>query len=244
MVIVKRLVGGFVPESFSAAELTAIPYVISQPRFDTYLRAENNDARAALALYRWNLELSAAFFMPLQICEVAIRNASAEAIEAEHGDQWPWLQGFRYTLPVPAGGFKPRNELARVANSHSTIGQVIAELKFMFWQYSFTSGQEARLWVPHLRNVLPHLPTGEIPATRQRVHDEIEAVRGLRNRIAHHEPIFTRDISSEYRRVINLIEWRSPATASWVDRTQTVTEVLARRPRSNFGGMPMSYPVR
>lgn len=84
---VKRSVGGFVPDSFDAAELTAIPYVISQPRFETYLRAEKNDPRAALALYRWNLELSAAFFMPLQICEVAIRNAAAEAIAAEHGDR-------------------------------------------------------------------------------------------------------------------------------------------------------------
>ncbi len=232
------------PDSFDAAELTAIPYVISQPRFETYLRAENNDPRAALALYRWNLELSAAFFMPLQICEVAIRNAAAEAIEAEHGDRWPWLQGFRYTLPAPGRGFKPRNELAKVAASHATIGQVIAELKFMFWQYTFTAGQEGRLWVPHLRTVLPHAPADAIPTIRQRIHDEIEAVRGLRNRIAHHEPIFTRDISTEYRRIIKLIEWRSPATASWVDRTQIVTEVLARRPRSTFGGAPIPYPVR
>lgn len=145
---------------------------------------------------------------------------------------------------MPGRGFKPRNELAKVAASHATVGQVIAELKFMFWQYTFTAGQEGRLWAPHLRTVLPHAPADPIPTIGQRIHDEIEAVRGLRNRIAHHEPIFTRDISTEYRRIIDLIEWRSSTTASWVDRTQTVTEVLARRPRSTFGGIPIPYPVR
>lgn len=232
------------PDSFSAAELTAIPYVISQPRFLTYLLAENNDTRAALALYRWNLELSAAFFMPLQICEVAIRNAAAEAIEAEHGNRWPWVPGFKYTLPVPRYGFNPRRELESVARSHTTVGQVIAGLKFVFWQYAFTSGLEGRLWAPHLSTVLPNLPAGTVSTTRQRIHDDINEVRELRNRIAHHEPIFTRDISSEYRRILNLIEWRSPATASWVDNTQIVTDVLARRPRSTFGGVPIPYPVQ
>lgn len=232
------------PDTFSAAELTAIAYVISKPRFETYLRAENNHARAALALYRWNLELSAAFFLPLQICEVAIRNAAAEAIEAEHGDRWPWLKGFRYTLPVRKRGFNPRSELEHVARTHTTVGQVIAELRFVFWQYTFTAGQEQRLWVPHLRTVLPNLPQGPVSSIRQRIHDDIEAVRGLRNRIAHHEPIFTRSISRDYGRIIEMIGWRSAEAASWVDRTQTVTEILARRPRSMVGSVAIPYPVR
>jgi hypothetical protein len=232
------------PDGFTAEELIAIPYVISQPRFSTYLRVEQDHTPSALALYRWNLQISAAFFMPLQICEVAIRNATAEAIEAEFGDKWPWTKGFSLTLPVPKRGFKPRDELANVARKYTTVGQVIPELKFAFWQYMFTSGQETRLWDPHLRSVLPHLPAGSVSTVRQKVHDDIDAIREFRNRIAHHEPIFARNIGEEYQRIMSLIAWRSPETANWVDRTQTVTEVLARRPRASVDGVTAHYPVR
>lgn len=58
--------------SFSANEIAELPRVISTPRFATYLQATGGDAKAALSLYLWNLEISAAFLVPLQLCEVAI----------------------------------------------------------------------------------------------------------------------------------------------------------------------------
>jgi hypothetical protein len=66
---------------FTPAELHDLPGVISAPRFATYLQATGNDRARALALYEWNLDLSAAFIVPLQICEIAVRNGVAEAIE-------------------------------------------------------------------------------------------------------------------------------------------------------------------
>lgn len=232
------------PDDFRPAEIVDLPLIISQPRFSTYLRAENNDLNAALALYRWNLQLSAAFLIPLQICEVAIRNAVAETLEATYGPQWPWLKGFSLTLPVPKYGFRPRDELSKATTRHTAAGQVVADLKFVFWQYLFTSGQEARLWVPHLRTVFPNLPNSSISHGRQRIYDDVDSIRVFRNRIAHHEPIFARNIGADYERILSLIAWRSLATAEWVDRTQTVTEILARRPRPAIGRIRFQYPIR
>jgi len=82
------------PVAFTPAELHELPNVISGPRFATYLQATGNDRSRALALYEWNLDLSAAFIVPLQICEVAVRNGVAEAIEKVHGTTWPWSNGF------------------------------------------------------------------------------------------------------------------------------------------------------
>lgn len=44
--------------------------------------------------------------LPLQICEVAIRNAVVEAIELVHGPNWPWSRGFRRSLPGAIAALK------------------------------------------------------------------------------------------------------------------------------------------
>jgi hypothetical protein len=233
------------PQDFTNDELIALPFVISAARFSTYLRIENNDVRRALALYRWNVELSAAFFIPLQICEVLIRNATVEAIEAVHGPSWTSLKGFEYTLPKQPGYYSPQKDFITVTRRHTQVGQIIAELKFMFWQSMFTSGQDTRIWDKHLHQILPFLPVqATIGAARQIVYDEIDAVRRFRNRIAHHEPIFARDIAEEYQRIKSIVAWRSPDTAAWLDRTQLVTGILARRPRQILDGEEFQYPVR
>lgn len=232
------------PHDFSPDELTALPFVVSKARFSTYLRAEHHDVRAALALYRWNLELSAAFFVPLQVCEIAIRNAAAEAIENVHGSDWPWLEGFRRSLPLRRGYYRQAQDLADTAKRHSTVGQVIAELKFMFWQSMFTSSQDMRIWNSQLPLVFPGMSANlTISEARQKIHDEIEAVRRFRNRIAHHEPIFTRNSVQEYQRLQMITSWRSPVAAAWADRVQRVTEVIARRPRRALNGTEFQCPV-
>ncbi len=185
-----------------------------------------------MALYRWNVELSAAFFMPIQICEIALRNAAAEALDKSYGDKWVWLRGFHHTLPVlKKGNYQPAKDLAFTGSRFNTTGQVIAELKFAFWQSVFTKGQDVRVWTPHLHNVLPGIST-RISASiaRDTVHKEIQALRGFRNRIAHHEPIFARNIQVEYDRLYQMISWRSPVVADWMDRLQKVTEINRKRP--------------
>lgn len=84
---------------FSAEELRDLPDIISAPRFATYLQAKGGHVADALELYAWNAEVSAAFMVPLHLAEVAIRNAAAEAIEAVHGANWPWVKGFIRGLP-------------------------------------------------------------------------------------------------------------------------------------------------
>jgi hypothetical protein len=108
----------------------------------------------------------------------------------------------------------------------------------------FTSGQEARLWTPHLRNVFPQLPAGQVSSLRQNMYDEIEKIRAFRNRIAHHEPIFARNLGDEYLRILNFLKWRCPITADWVDRTQHVTQMLALRPRVRSDGVLFHYPIQ
>ena len=44
----------------------------------------------------------------------------------------------------------------------------------------------------------------------------LPGLRDLRNRIAHHEPIFARELASEYQTIIEVIGWMCGDTRSWV----------------------------
>ena len=218
---------------FTPDELRDLPSVISAPRFATYLQATGNDRQHALALYEWNLTLSAQFIVPLQVCEVAVRNGVAEAIEKVHGATWPWSNGFLRSLPRPKrpDDYNPEADLRRTAARQPTTGKVVAELKFAFWEKLFTAGQDGRIWLSHFRASFPGAPSSlAIPAARAAAHNDLKAIRLLRNRIAHHEPIFTRNIADEYRRLHEMISWRSPVAAAWMDRKQGVTALVSLKP--------------
>ena len=218
---------------FTPDEIRDLPVVISAPRFATYLQAMGNDRGLALDLYEWNLTLSAAFIVPLQVCEVAVRNGVVEAIEKVHGLTWPWSNGFLRSLPRPRRPFdyNPEADLRGVASRQPTTGKVVAELKFAFCEQRFTAGQDNRIWRPHFAASFPGAPVRmPIPAARATANNNLRAIRKLRNRIAHHEPIFTRNVQDDYNRIHEMISWRSQTAAAWMDRKQSVTALIPLKP--------------
>jgi hypothetical protein len=218
---------------FTPQELNDLPNVISAPRFATYLQAKGNDREQALNLYLWNLSVSAAFIVPLQVCEVAVRNGIVEVLEKVHGANWPWSNGFLRSLPKPKRpkDYNPEENLRAVASRQPTAGKVVADLNFAFWEKIFTVGQDARLWVPHMRTAFPGVSFSiSIPQARAAAHRDLTSIRLLRNRIAHHEPIFARNIADEYARLHEVISWRSPVAAAWMDKIQGVTALIPLKP--------------
>ncbi len=183
-----------------------------------------------MALYGWNARVSAALMLPSHFAEIAVRNAVADAIAANHGPNWPWDAGFERTLPSPASGFSPRKELVNVRCRQPTAGKVIAELKFIFWQKMFTARHNVHLWDPHILGLFPNASGMNPRQLRQRIYDDLEVIRQLRNRIAHHEPIFTRNLQDDLLRILELIELRSTPTIDWVLDMEEVSSILAERP--------------
>jgi Protein of unknown function (DUF2934) len=216
--------------------LNAIRTALSQTRLSTYETEAGSTASGdpqAVALYAWNAQMSAAFLVPLHICEVMIRNAVSEALERVHGPRWPWQAGFQASLPsVPAQvGYSPRDDLQKVATEQPTTGKVIPELKFVFWEQMFTKRHDLRLWDAHLKSVFPeHLPPMTVRDLRKRIYGDLEAIRKLRNRIAHHEPIFKRNLAEDFNRIVDLVRLRSPLMESWMVANQQVLELIHRTP--------------
>lgn len=216
---------------FTPSEIHYLPIVLSAPRFARYLHETNGDKVTALELYRWNLQMSSSLLAPLSIFEVTIRNAISEAIEATYGPLWPWSQSFLISLPNPAHLFSPRNELLTLRSKHPTAGKIIADTKFAFWQSMFTARHDAAIWNHHFFKVLPNANQGlSVQVARKIAHDSMNSVRELRNRIAHHEPIFGRNIIDEFGMIKKLIGWRSSEVLGWLEKIETVTAEFASRP--------------
>lgn len=210
---------------------------LSAARMSTYeaiTGVNGDDDTSALDLYIWNAQISGAFLAPLHICEVVIRNAISDALAWKYGANWPWSSAFEMSLPSPPVGYNARRDLFDARQKAPVVGQtgkVIAELKFVFWQRMFTSRHDQRLWSHKLTTVLPHLDsTQTYQQLRKNLYDDLEALRVLRNRIAHHEPILSRNLQEDFSRIAQVIGYRSGETANWMLRYQQVTQLLRDRP--------------
>ncbi|KPX48989.1 hypothetical protein ALP96_102518 [Pseudomonas savastanoi pv. glycinea] len=52
----------------------------------------------------------------------------------------------------------------------------------------------------------------------------------LRNRIAHHEPIFSRNLRSDFAVIQRLTETRCAVSADWMNGQQQVMSTVATKP--------------
>jgi hypothetical protein len=218
------------PFPYSQSVINALERSLSRERLSTYLTAVGGDHAAALRLYVWNTRISAALYGPLQALEIIIRNAFHRELSAVYGPAW--YDSAR--VPLTAGA------LARVVDAKGAVGRagrpldpprIVAELSFGFWERLLTHGPrgsgnyEMALWRPALYRAFPH-------SRRRRadVHKPLPGLRDLRNRIAHHEPIFNRDLAVEYQTILDVIGWMCTETRDWVTHHSEVLTVLARRP--------------
>ncbi|MDY4382259.1 hypothetical protein [Pectobacterium brasiliense] len=186
----------------------------------------------ALRLYMWNAQISAAFFVPLHACEVLTRNAISEVIEKVYGDRWPWSIGFERSLPIPIHGYKPKDDLISGRRNQPTTGKVIPELKFVFWQKMLTGRFDTRLWNNHILTAFPHAVAQGLSAAqlRQNLYNDLETVRKLRNRIAHHEPIINRNLLDDFATIKRIIAYRCEHSVEWMQNNQMLLPLLTLKP--------------
>lgn len=230
---VARQVGKVNIFSCEADIQTDLVAALSPERISTYLRAVRGDREKALRLYTWNTAISAAFYGPLQGLEVTLRNAMHRQLAGCYGAEW-------YDNPATGldTGCLGRIEVARraVENTGQVVGppRVVAALSFGFWVSLLGSGgrivptgrkadYEKTLWRPALRGAFPHCK----PLIRKQVHGPLNDLRLLRNRIAHHEPIFARRLMEDHKRILDVTGWISPGTRAWIECYSRVSLLLA-----------------
>ena len=57
---------------------------------------------------------------------------------------------------------------------------------------------------------------------RRQAYGPLNDLRKLRNRIAHHEPIFARRLLEDHQRILDVTGWFSPPARTWIERHSRV----------------------
>lgn len=218
--------------------------VLSRQRFEPYLVAAGGDAGAAVELEWWNLEVAAAFVVPLNRLELALRNALHPVLctRFRRSDWW-------YSAPLDENGRRKvaeaKRALVRLQGRPEVADDLVAQLTFGFWISLVSSTYHRTLWVPALHRVFPGV-------ARRELHEDLRNVLVLRNRIMHHEPIHHRHLEADHATVYRLLEHLSPAIVGELTGRDGVPAVLARRGaigtrvdrrRSSGGGPHGSSPA-
>ncbi|MFG2440971.1 hypothetical protein [Streptomyces sp. NPDC048508] len=196
------------------------------------MTATQGDADAALRLYEWNAEVSGAFHVCLGQLEVLLRNSLDQQLQ-RYNKKVLSAQGRWYdnrAMPFQKELWDHLKQARRRATRKGTIpevhGKVIAELMMGFWSYLLDAHHQAVLWAPALRHAFPHLR----PRVRTEVYDRYEPLRELRNRTAHHEPIFHLPLEDRWDDLIRVAGFVDPTTAAWIATASRVPDLLRQRP--------------
>lgn len=202
--------------------LAELESVLSAPRLGRYRVADVPDIDTVIE-YLWNLALSEALYPTLGTLEVALRNAIHAGFSEVLGtEMWFYTDGL--LEPRQLRDFaNARLSLYQRKHRQPTPGQIVAELSFGFWT-TLLSQPYHQYWAANkahlLRQVFPNMAP---PANwRHVVHGRCNAIRLLRNRVAHHEPVWrgmhvpgrgSVTLFALHAEIIEAIGWISPSVA-------------------------------
>lgn len=106
---------------------------------------------------------------------------------------------------------------------------VIAGVTFGFWR-GFHHNRYERLWRAIIHDAYPSVPSAQ--ARRSVLNTRIERFRLLRNRVAHHEPIFHwMDLGLQHRTIRETLLWLSPPAEAELAKIDRFASVLLADPR-------------
>lgn len=211
--------------TYSPDELQRLKKSISQERLGSYLSLADNDLLEAIRLYERNSSLSEALYGLLQGLEIALRNAMHQALSLGLARE-DWYDSVVWQVAQGEQIENAKDNLHKKAKP-ITPGAMVAELTFGFWVGLTGPKYSVGLWERHLYKAFPNAKLG-----RKQLNKRLERIRLLRNRVAHHEPILSRDLESDVERILETLGWVCRDTERWVRQTNCFYQRFQQRAKA------------
>lgn len=204
--------------------LAALRRALSPVRIAAYAAPGDRDEIDAVARYLWNASLAVCLQPALHALEVTLRNAvygASSAVVETRFRRRGWRDIDCWLDAEPS--FLLQNEQDAVERAKKylgadlrtrTAGHLVARLGLGFWValcrrvYDGSRGEGPRLWPAILPTAFPHRPAA---AGREEIYVRLESIRDLRNRVAHHDPVWDRNIESRHALVLETLGWMNPS---------------------------------
>lgn len=266
--------------------INAILNSISQHRFSTYQTAVFKGAtdEECLGIYLWNKQLASAFLPALQILEVSLRNAIYQAkIEYEEENIEKKFAAHAWAAKKAEIDRSWFITVMTAANNSESYRQIevakkniaserkphipenyIAKLTLGFWvslvgkNFSIPNATYLTLW-PHLRGrVFPNaVDQNGQPLSITEIGNALHAVNKVRNRLSHHEPLWStgstynveqaiNKIATDYKMCLDIIRWINPSNLKLlniIDNTDKVRELCTAHALWKNKQLPNGIPT-
>lgn len=179
-------------------------------RLDAY-RQDQAEPRVALARYLWNMALCESLYSPLQMVEIALRNALQRSLENHfHSPHWYDVPACWQLLTTTQQSQidEAKQNLAR-QNKSLAPGRIVAELTFGFWTAFFNKRSAQNRDIIQLTARVFH----SAPKSQRDIRSlnrRLTLLRELRNRVFHHERIIHwTDLDTRHAAMLETIGWIS-----------------------------------
>lgn len=191
--------------------------MLGSARYRTYFKAAGGDAGRAAELYEWSTKLSGAWHSHIGYVEVAVRNAidrelalwnstQVNASNIPYGRAWTSKDGSAAAIYAVIGKHLSQardsaaREMRRRPRSHPrkdvepNHDDIVAQLTFGVWARLVMTphgpdSNQQELWKQSLHRAFPRASTDE--SGRIWVGRQLEGIRHLRNRVAHHDNLLS-----------------------------------------------------
>lgn len=235
---------------------------LGEARISTYRNACDGSDAAAIALYEWNLRISAAFQEILMTLEVALRNAVDAQLSAWNQAQsgngrnqgrlftGSWIENPATPLhsmmqdaiaeatrqAVAASGRRQKGHpRRRVKPTHDDI---LAQISFGKWSALMPYGANGRPRAIKFQALWEEALSKAFPYAprgEQGARDlsaRLHRLHHLRNRIAHGENILSAQPEHRLVDVFFLMKYMDPALGEWLMKISRVRAVSKQRPKN------------
>lgn len=178
---------------------TVFEHIISKPRLDSYRAYWKVGPQEAVGLYMWNVEVCAEMGKLLQQLEVALRNNIHRElsfhVSGNTSSSTAWWEVLWGQLSADA---KKSIDLVR-NKAHPTVpsaDEVVSRLTFGFWPNMLTwiakqrTGVMPAILPGHLMSQPDADPGWSVKNARRSGLQAFFELKDMRNRIAHHEPLW------------------------------------------------------
>ncbi len=150
-----------------------------------------------LARYHANIVLSEAMIPALHYFEISFRNRIDQVFKKYYASEW--LTNTPNQLMVSAQDIKKINEIiskVRRENKRLPIhDDIVAQMTFGFWCSFLHRKYDPVIWhrKDAIKIIFPNLPRAN--KKRSYIEHKIFKIKEIRNRIAHHEPVWNSKVS-------------------------------------------------
>lgn len=196
---------------------------ISPERLTRYRSARED----TVSLYLWNASVSALLFELTGHVEVLLRNAIHTKLAPHSPDQRWYIDSYYNFASQARRSVTVAQDHATQGNRPESPGKVVAELTFGFWRFLLSSRYQATIW-PRAQSAFTGIPRH----LRDRAELETVVIRlhHLRNRVAHHEPIFHQSLHQHVADLLFVAGYIDDRAARMIADQTAIIELLSRRP--------------